>query len=321
MVQLLFVLSALGSYVVVMSDQVNLTATIPPGYALQDYLCSGPLKSSTTLVLSDGEHRISSGPPCNISNGGNITIAGSAMKNTTVLCEGEGRVFEFISAQMMSTERITFINCGMRLTSIENILITDCTFQNSSNTAIYSHSPNHTSITIADCLFTNNNGDDGGAVWLCLSNSDVSIENCTFQNNSATSKGGGVRFYDSNGNVSITNCTLQNNSATYGGGGVWLDLSTGDVSITDCTFQNNSATDGGNGGGGGGGMSVYVSTGDVSITNCTFQYNSATNGHGGGVLLRLSACNASITNCTFQYNSALKGGGGGVRASLTQQAM
>ena len=54
------VIAVLGSYVVVMSDEVNLTATIPPGYALQDYLCSGPLKSNTTVVLDDGEHRISS---------------------------------------------------------------------------------------------------------------------------------------------------------------------------------------------------------------------------------------------------------------------
>eukprot|EP00731_Ephydatia_muelleri_P009200 Em0004g1538a len=309
MVQLLFVLSVLGSYVVVMSDPVNLTATIPPGYALQDYLCSGPLESNTTLVLGDGEHRISSGPPCNISNGGNIAITGSAMNNTTIHCEGEGRVFVFISAQTLSAERITFINCGIRFISIENILITECTFQNSSNTAIYSHSLNHTSITIADCLFVDNNGDDGGAVFLELLTGDVRISNCTFQNNSARYGGGGVRFYGSTGNVSITNCTFQYNSATYnGGGGVLLDLSTGDVSITNCTFQNNSVLYGG-GDGGGGGVSLYLSTGDVSITNCTFQSNRATNG--GGVSFSDSNGHVNITNCTFQNNSASYGGGDG----------
>ena len=44
--RMVLVLSVLGSYVVVISDEVNLTATIPPGYALQDYLCSGALKSN-----------------------------------------------------------------------------------------------------------------------------------------------------------------------------------------------------------------------------------------------------------------------------------
>ena len=77
-----------------MSDEVNLTATIPPGYALQDYLCSGPLKSNTTVVMDDGEHRISSGP---LFNEGNITITGSLMKNTIVCCEDEQRVIQFSS--------------------------------------------------------------------------------------------------------------------------------------------------------------------------------------------------------------------------------
>ncbi|KAL5497495.1 hypothetical protein EMCRGX_G013971 [Ephydatia muelleri] len=303
--QMLLVLFALRSYVV--------TATIPPGYAIQEHLRSGQLELNANLVLSDGEHRISSGPPCNISTRGNITIVGSAMKITTVLCEGEGRVFEFISAHALSMERITFINCGIHLISIENILITDCTFQ---NTTILAESENSwSSIIIEYCLFINNNGYDG-VMWLNLSTGNVSISNCTFQNN----YGGGV-WLSSTGDVSISNCTFQNNSASYGcvrlsstgdvsisnctfqnnyGGGVWLS-STGDVSISNCTFQNNSASYGG-------GVRLS-STGDVSISNCTFQNN-----YGGGVWLS-STGDVSISNCTFQNNSASFGGG--VRLSST----
>ena len=109
MTQMVLDLCALGSYVDVMSDEVNLTATIPPGYALQDYLCSGPLKSNTTVVLDDGEHRISSGPPCDIFNGSSITIKGSSVKNTTVRCEGKGRLLQFSSVQKLTLERMTFI--------------------------------------------------------------------------------------------------------------------------------------------------------------------------------------------------------------------
>ena len=130
--RMVLVLSVLGSYVVVISDEVNLTATIPPGYALQDYLCSGALKSNTTVVLDDGEYRISSGTPCNISNGSSITITGSSMKNTTVRCEGEGRVLRFSSVQKLTLERMTFISCDTQLVSIENAVITNCTFQGSS---------------------------------------------------------------------------------------------------------------------------------------------------------------------------------------------
>ena len=237
MIQMVLVLSVLGSYVIVMSNEVSFTATIPPGYALQDYLCSGPLKSNTTVVLDDGEHRISSGPPCNISNEGNITITGSS--NTTVRCEGEGRVLRFNSVQKLSLERMTFISCLIELVSIENTVLTNCTFQ--------------------DAL--------GGAVMLYGSSGDVSITYCTFQSNSATF-GGAVLLQRSTGNVSITYCTFQNNSATYGGA-VMLDGSTGNVSITYCTFQNNSATLAM----GGGAVMLDRSTGNVNITYCTLQNN------------------------------------------------
>ena len=277
-VMMVIVLSVLGSYVVVMSDEVSLTATIPPGYALQDYLCSGPFKSNTTVVLDDGEHRISSGPLCNISSDGNITITGSS--NTTVRCEGDGRVLRFSSVQKLSLEKMTFISCLIELASIENTVITNCTFQ--------------------DAL--------GGAVRLYGSTGDVSITYCTFQNNSATDGGGSAVMLDgSTGNVSITYCTFQNNSAADGGSAMWLTESTRDVSITYCTFQNNSATSGH-----GGAVVLYGSTGDVSITYCTFQNNSATSGHGGAVKLDGSTGDVSITYCTFQNNSAYGGSGGAV---------
>ena len=309
MVQMLFVLSVL-CVVVIISDQVNLTATIPPGYALQDYICSGPIMSNdTTVVLEDGEYRISSGPLCNISNEGNIAITGSS--NTTVRCEGEGTMFAFMSSKKLTIERITFINCGIHLVSIENILITNCTFEDSSNTAIFSESSNNTvSIRIAYCLFIANGG---GAVWWTLSTGDVSIKECTFQSNSANGVGGAVLLYGSTGDVSITNCAFHSNSAVAGGG-VCSYQSTGDVSITNCTFQNNSATIGG-----GGGVLFSESTGTVSIKNCIFQNNSVTGGDlpmcGGGVAFNKSTRDISITNCTFQNNSitgisSTSGGGG-----------
>ena len=55
-IDLLIALSLLENYVT-RSDQVNTTITIPPGSALQNYLCSGPLQSNMTVVLEDGEHR------------------------------------------------------------------------------------------------------------------------------------------------------------------------------------------------------------------------------------------------------------------------
>ena len=332
---MVLVLSVLGSYVLVMSDEVNLTATIPPGYALQDYLCSGPLKSNTTVVLDDGEHRISSGPPCDIFNVSSITITGSSMKNTTVCCEGEGRVLRFSSLQNFTLERMTFISCCIQLVSIKNTVIFNCTFQSCSmgQGAIWSQSS--TNIDIASCVFQNNgnrggatssiigdetfhlfgdegfpliggHGQDGGAVKLKRSTGNVSITNCTFQNNSASGSST-VSLDVSQGDVSITYCTFQNNSAS-GSGTVSLDVSKGNVSITYCTFQNNSAS-------GSGAVWLHTSQCHVSITNCSFQNNSATVSC-GAVCLSESTGNASITNCTFQNNSAKSGGGAVILESL-----
>ena len=135
---------------------------------------------------------------------------------------------QFISAQT-----------GIRLLSIENILITECTFQDSSNTAIFAESVNNwSSITIEYCLFINNNGyGGGGGVWLHLSTGDISISHCTFQNDSATYGGGGCGGGGSgmllNLSTGISNSTFQNTGASYYGG---VELSsTGDVIIS---FQN-----------------------------------------------------------------------------------
>ena len=300
-----------------MSDRVNLSATIPPGrYTLQDYLCSGLLKSNMAIELDDGEHRISHGPLCHIFNESNITITGSSTKTTTVRCEGEGRGFAFISVLNLTIKNITFINCGQQLHSPENVLFTDCLFQNNSNVVISLISSVNTNI--ANCIFEGNSATDGyggGAVWLSGSITNVSITNCTFQNNNAA-HGGAVAVNGSTVDVSITNCTFQNNSATYGGA-VWLDGSTLNVHILDCIFQNNGNASNG------GAVWLSGSTGNVSITNCTFLNNEAYV-NGGGMWFFEStdynvtkdtfhiktAIDINITECKFLNNSAIDGIGG-----------
>ena len=322
-IDLFIALSLLGSYVT-RSDQVNTTVTIPPGSALQDYLCSGPLQSNMTYVLEGGEHRIASQPTCNITTEGSVTMTGSldSTKRTVVRCESKtSAVFANFSVQMLTMERITFINCGIQLFSIESTLIVNCTFQDSTSGAmstlidtLYGAVMFYGStgdVRITGCTFQNNSaggygGGGGGAVILFGSTGNVSITGCIFQNNSAGGyDGGAVSLNGSTGDVSITGCTFQSNSAGYRGGAVILGGSIGNVSITDCTFQSNSA---GVCVGGGGAVMLYGSTGDVSITGCTFQNNSAVD-DGGAVMLDGSTGDVSITGCTFQNNSASDDGG------------
>ena len=285
MAHTILVLSILGSYV------VSLTATISPDYALQDvdYLCNGSLQSNTTVVLDGGEHRISTN--CTISNISNVTIIGSSMMNSTAIRCEEGSGLRFVSVQQLTIERVTFVSCGIILTNTENTLFTTCMFQNNS----------------------------GSAVTLNGSTGNVSIINCTFQNNSATNGGGGaVMLSKLTAYVSIINCTFQNNSATnvtYGGGAIsWLSLSiTSAVSITNCHFEDNNAalmyTIPGNDIErifGGGAVLLYGRSEVISITDCTFQNNSATLSCGA---LWLYGSTSSIKYCKFQNNSAIEDGG------------
>ena len=336
---------AVGSYVVVRSDvEANTTVTIPPGSALQDYLCSGPLQSNMTVVLEDGEHIISSESSCNIFNKGSVTITGSldSTKRTVVRCESKTRVaFASASVQMFTVERIAFINCGIQFASMENIFIANCSFQNITNGGIMPNTNTNSDtligavmlygstgdVNIIGCTFQNNSA---GAVMLYGTSGNVCITDCTFQNNGADNDGevmgSAVMLHDPRDNVLITECTFRDNTA-YAGGAIMLYGSTGNVIITDCTFQNNSArTVGGvvalfgftgntifkgctfqdNSAYSGGAVMSYISPGNVSITHCIF-LNSSAEYDGGSVMLYGTSGNVHLTDCTFHNNAAILG--------------
>ena len=223
-IDLLFALTLLGSYV--RSDQVNTTVTIPPGSALQDYLCSGPLQSNMIVVLKDREYRIASQPMCNITTEGSVTMTGSLVstKRTVVRCESKTSAV-YANLQMLTMERIKFINCGIQLVSIENTLIVNCTFQDSTSGAISSDTIVFISTLIDAALYK--------------STDNVSIAGCTFQNNSA-GYGGAVMLYGSTDDVSIIGSTFQNNSAGRRGGAVMLQLQT--LQVWSATYLSTPGT-------------------------------------------------------------------------------
>ena len=66
--------------------------------------------------------------------------------------------------------------------------------------------------------------------------SSPSLDNCTFESNSA-SYGGGM--FNQGSSPSLDNCTMSNNNATVGGGGMYNYLSS--PSLDNCTFENNFA--------------------------------------------------------------------------------
>lgn len=123
------------------------------------------------------------------------------------------------------------------------------------------------------------------------------IQGITFQNAVTTTGGGAIQC--NNSNVSIRNCKFINNSASQGGA-LWADAPS-NVTVVNSTFTGNTSLD--NGG------AVYFSNGFNHISGCTFTTNSAsgtnTNPDGGALA---NYGHTDISQSTFDSNSGRYGG-------------
>jgi predicted outer membrane repeat protein len=134
---------------------------------------------------------------------------------------------------------LTFLNDGSYSNPNYNINISGCKFtDNCESMYLQSYNP----IAVTDCLFKNNTGGDGGAIYL---NGGISISNSTFDNNNA-SQGGAIYVNIGTIPTTILNCTFYKNSANKGGA-IYFDNSRYGVppNTTNCTFSNNLAHYGG----------------------------------------------------------------------------
>jgi parallel beta-helix repeat protein len=142
--------------------------------------------------------------------------------------------------------------------------------------------------------------DNSGGGMICHG-AHPSLKDCTFTNNTAWSRGGGL--YGINGGDTLTGCTFTDNNAQRGGAIFFISLN---PTLDGCTFTNNTATIDGGG--------ILSFNANSIMTNCTFSGNTVTGvaGKGGGV------CTSSPENspsspifeyCTFESNAADLGGG------------
>ncbi|KZX17124.1 putative outer membrane protein pmp20 precursor [Methanobrevibacter cuticularis] len=187
------------------------------------------------------------------------------------------------------------ITFGNSLTLI-NITLMNGT--SSSGGSIY----NNGSLTLNNCVFTNNNVIDyGGAVY---SNGTLNVFNSKFDKNTAYS-GGAIYCYE-NTTMNITNSNFTNNKVTYMGGAI--DSETGTLfNISNSNFINNTA---GSEGGAIYTQDRYGSFIGSNITNSNFINNNATKN--GGACSINGKNNFTIINSTFINNTAINNNGGAI---------
>ena len=167
--------------------------------------------------------------------------------------------------------------------------------------------------TISHCIFTNNRGMGGGAIY--MRDSSPSIYECMFLDNNSLS--GAIFLSESSSSINeciflenrssaiysslsepiILDCEFTRNEASLMGGAIRNRLS--NYTIARCKFSENRAYFIG-----GGIFNEEDSSG--TITDCHFEGNEAGD-YGGGIYNNRSM--AGIRNCVFLENHSTKGGG------------
>ena len=161
--------------------------------------------------------------------------------------------------------------------------------------------------------------DDGGG--LKIQGAGVTVQNCTFQNNTAH-YGGGIFNSGSGFTVSLSTCTVTaniaegigdsaNGSGGANGNGGGIASTGGDaVTLTNCQVTQNTArsdANDGDDGGGGGVYSITSGAGSFTMTSCTLTKNDTQGRQGDGIFSsnQNQAGGAfTLTNCTISGNGS-----------------
>lgn len=241
----------------------------------------GAAVSGDTISILDALHK-ENGIQIGATAAQNVTIQGQGATATVVDGGGVGPIFSVDSGTV----------------TIQNL-----TVQNGSDTADGGGIVNWGTLTLSNCLVTNNSttsGSNGGG--LANLGGVVTIDNCTFSSNTAASFGGGIAN-TSSGTLQITSSTLSANHANSGDGGGLVNLS-GTVTILNSTISGNGAAIGA-------GIENFAA---LTIGSSTVASNTATSA-GGGI-------DTSSTGTTTIKNSIVGDNGGsdcigtGVMAAL-----
>ena len=95
-------------------------------------------------------------------------------------------------------------------------------------------------VVMTDVTFSNNTGYSGAAISITQS-TNIVLENCTFSDNVAVEKGGGVYIDSENTKALVRHCSFLNNSAGNSAGGLYIGDNNVDIRVHNTTFEDNYA--------------------------------------------------------------------------------
>ena len=246
-------------------------------------------------------------------NKNNLTINGNGH---TIDALNQSRLFE-IDAENVTLENMDFVNGTSQQTLIYiwddsiNCLIDNCNFINNNPDSNYEDIfVNSQNFAIMNSNFINTTGI---AIRLTYKVKNVTIENCSFINNTYSIRSAGNEniliskssFINnsaielSSNAVIIEDSNFTNNHGDYSGGAINLIANVSNIS--NSIFMNNVARyDGG---------AIYLNGDVFNIFNCTFIANTANGSNSYGGAMSVKANNTNISSCDFFNNSASSLGG------------
>ncbi|MBQ9563957.1 MAG: SYNERG-CTERM sorting domain-containing protein [Synergistaceae bacterium] len=180
----------------------------------------------------------------------------------------------------------------------------NCAFTNNTSTSEGGAILGHGELTLENCVFTDNAALGGGGAVYAYGN--LTARNCVFTGNNTgtqyTSDGGAIHTWNSSGNVTIEGCSFADNTCSDDGGALWLypGSSLESMTITDCDFTGNSSASGG-------GAIYAMGSKGMTVRNCSFADNKITAGGYGGGVAWTSSGEMTLVNCVFTGNNSGNG--------------
>ena len=230
------------------------------------------------------------------ANGGAISATGANTDITIKQCLFKGNTATYLGgATHIQNSHSLFESCIFEKNNVNNLQ------QNASGGAISATGAN-TDITIKQCLFKGNTVTySGGAIH--MQKTRGIFVNCTFEKNSAESSlqrvafGGAVCALD-NSDLTMHQCGFKDNTATGTGGATFI-LNSHSL-FESCIFEKNKVSSLQQNASGGAIIAAGANT-DITIKQCFFRGNTAT--YSGGAIIMVKT-RGIFVNCTFEKNSA-----------------
>uniref|UniRef100_UPI0037DDCA9F right-handed parallel beta-helix repeat-containing protein n=1 Tax=Methanobrevibacter smithii TaxID=2173 RepID=UPI0037DDCA9F len=260
--------------------------------------CVSAEDSNSVSVLSDSNSDVYVSPTGNDNNVGDVnnpfaTINKAIDSNVSNIHLSEGK---FIGAGnnglTIENKTITIIGAGADKTIID---LNKTQFMDIKSTS---------SVVLTNLTIINGYTKYGGAIY---NNGNLTIQNCNFKNNSATS--GGAIYSGTTANLNIYSSTFEDNVVTNNGGAVF---SYSYVGIYDSTFIRNKGTGTYSTGG-----SIYINgnSNKYSVLNRNIFKDTSVARQGGALYLSY----VNVTNCIFENASTTdtgsSNGGGAIYGS------